>query len=51
MSAPVVSGPVVSGPVLLSARGLSAGYRDGAGTRQVLAATAVDEKPHADLPK
>jgi oligopeptide/dipeptide ABC transporter ATP-binding protein len=42
MSAPVVSGPVVSGPVLLSARGLSAGYRDGAGTRQVLAGVDLD---------
>ena len=38
----MVSGPAVGGPVLLSARGLSAGYRDGAGTRQVLAGVDLD---------
>jgi oligopeptide/dipeptide ABC transporter ATP-binding protein len=52
VSGPVVSGPVVSGPVangpvangqvLLSARGLSAGYRDGAGTRPILADVDLD---------
>jgi peptide/nickel transport system ATP-binding protein len=42
MSAPVVSDPVVSGPVLLSARGLSAGYCDGSGTRQILAGVDLD---------
>ncbi|HEU5386452.1 MAG TPA: ABC transporter ATP-binding protein [Streptosporangiaceae bacterium] len=32
----------MSSPVLLSARGLSAGYRDGAGTRQILAGVDLD---------
>ncbi|HEY2288514.1 MAG TPA: ABC transporter ATP-binding protein, partial [Streptosporangiaceae bacterium] len=32
----------MSAPVLLSARGLSAGYRDGAGTRQILASVDLD---------
>ena len=32
----------MSAPVLLSARGLSAGYRDGAGTRQILADVDLD---------
>jgi peptide/nickel transport system ATP-binding protein len=32
----------MSAPVLLSARGLSAGYRDGAGTRQILAGVDLD---------
>jgi peptide/nickel transport system ATP-binding protein len=32
----------MSPPVLLSARGLSAGYRDGAGTRQILAGVDLD---------
>jgi peptide/nickel transport system ATP-binding protein len=32
----------MSAPVLLSARGLSAGYRDGAGTRQILSGVDLD---------